>query len=322
MKDVIRNRQLSPLLVGLILSAYQKRIAGQLGIMPGAELLEAITSAEQHDIPFVLCDRDVRVTLSRAWRSAPVFKKLLLVSSLISSLFDTSTISEDTLRDMRQQNVLTALLDELGEVLPSLRRVLIDERDIYLAHYIRQAQGDRIVAVVGAAHIPGICRALIEPPSTALDRLNTVPPGSPWWPWLGWGIPVVILAALAMIGWQQGASVAGKNALFWILANSIPSALGAIGALAHPVTILAAFVVAPITSLTPVIGAGYVTALVQAYFRPPTVRELQRVADDVRSGKQWWHNRLLRVFLAFLLPGLGSMIGTWIGGYEILSNLF
>ena len=115
--------------------------------------------------------------------------------------------------------------------------------------------------------------------------------------------------------------MAGHNARFWILANGIPSALGAIGAWAHPLTVLAAFVAAPLTSLTPVIGAGYVTAFVQAYVRPPSVRELQNVSDDLRIPVQWWRNKLLRIFLAFLLPGLGSLIGTWIGGYEIFSNL-
>ena len=129
-------------------------------------------------------------------------------------------------------------------------------------------------------------------------------------------------AALLLLGWQKGAAVAGHNALFWILVNGIPSALGAIAAWAHPLTVIAAFVAAPLTSLTPVIGAGYVTAFIQAYLRPPSVRELQSVSDDVRVAGQWWRNKLLRIFLAFILPGIGSMIGTWIGGYEIVSNLF
>ncbi len=322
LKEVIRKRQLSPLMAGLILSSYQKKLGGQLGVMPGTELLEATKVAQQHNIPMVLCDRDVRVTLGRAWRSTPLFKKLLLMASLLQSMFETETISEEVLRDLRQQDVLSVMLEELGEALPTLRQALIDERDVFMAEKIRQAEGNRIVVVVGAAHVSGISRRLQEGHPTSLDELNTIPSVWPVWKWLSWGIPAVIVAALGYIGWQKGAAAAGQNALFWFLANGIPCALGAIAAFAHPVTVIVAFLAAPFTSLTPVIGAGYVTALVQAYLRPPVVRELQTVADDVRSLKSWWQNRLLRIFLTFILPGIGSMIGTWIGGYEILSNLF
>jgi pheromone shutdown-related protein TraB len=322
LREVIRKRQLGPLLVGLVLAAYQKKLGAQLGAMPGMELLEATKIAQQCGIPFTLCDRDIRVTLSRAWRPTPFFKKLLLVSALLRSVFEATTISEEVLRDLRQQDVLSAMLQELEDILPTLRQVLIDERDLYLAQKMRQATGNRIVAVVGAAHVKGICRALLERRYANLDRLNTLPSSSPLWHWLRWGIPAVIVASIAFIGWQKGVTVAGHNALYWTLANGIPSALGAVGALAHPLTILAAFLAAPVTSLTPVIGAGYVTALVQAYLQPPRVRELQSVADDVRFLKRWWQNRLLRIFLAFLLPSFGSMLGTWIGGYEILSHLF
>jgi pheromone shutdown protein TraB len=214
------------------------------------------------------------------------------------------------------------MLEEFSESLPTLRQVLIDERDIYMTEKIRQAEGDRVVVVVGAAHVPGMTRLLSQQPIPTPDDFTTIPPPSAIWKWVQWGVPVTILAAIVYIGWQQGAAAAGSNARFWFFANGIPSALGAVAALAHPVTILVAFVAAPFTSLTPLIGAGYVTALSQAYFRPPVVRELQTVADDVRSLKGWWRNRLLRIFLAFILPGIGSMIGTWLGGYEIFSNLF
>jgi pheromone shutdown-related protein TraB len=322
LKALIRQRQLSPLLVNLILAAYQQKLGGQLGVAPGAELLEAVRTAQAHDISFVLCDRDVRITLTRAWRLTPLPKKLLLAASLLGSIFDRTTISEDMLRQLRQQDALSALLQELGEALPTLRAVLVDERDLYMAHQLRQVEGQRVVAVMGAAHVEGIRRALLERRYVDLERLTAVPPPSVLWRWARWLVPAVILGALAAIGWQKGMDVMGHNMLFWVLANGIPSAAGALVALAHPLTVLAAFLAAPFTSLTPVIGAGYVTAFVQAYVQPPTVRELQHVSDDVRFPRQWWQNKLLRIFLAFLLPSLGSLIGTWIGGYEILSNLF
>ena len=133
---------------------------------------------------------------------------------------------------------------------------------------------------------------------------------------------MLIIGSLIAIGIQKGSSAAGANLLYWILANGIPSAIGAMLAWAHPVTIASAFAAAPVTSLTPVIGAGYVTAFVQVLVRPPVVREFETVAEDMSTLSGWWKNKLLRVFLAFLLPGFGSMIGTWIGGVEIISNLF
>jgi pheromone shutdown-related protein TraB len=322
LKEVIRRKQLSPLIVNIVLSSYQKRLGGQLGVMPGTEMLEAAKIAQALDIPIALCDRDVRVTLGRAWRSTPLLKRFLLLSTLLTSVFDRTTISEEMLRDIRQKDVLTEMLRELGELMPTLRTVLIDERDLYLAHHIRSAVGKRIVAVLGAAHIPGVQKHLEEGRRIDLEPLNTIPPVSPCWRLVGWGIPALIMVALFLIGWQKGASEAGENIVFWVLANGIPSAIGAAAALAHPLTILTAFVAAPLTSLTPVIGAGYVTAFVQAYLCPPSVRELHSVADDIRITQQWWRNRVLRIFLAFILPGIGSMIGTWIGGVEIFSNLF
>jgi pheromone shutdown-related protein TraB len=322
LKEVIRRQQLSPLIVNIVLSSYQKRLGGQLGVMPGAEMLEAIKIANDLDIPMALCDRDVRVTLGRAWRSTPWLKRFLLLSTLLASIFDRTTISEEMLRDIRQKDVLSEMLRELGELMPTLRAVLIDERDLYLAHHIRSAMGKCIVAVLGAAHIPGVKGHLEANQAIDLEPLNTIPPVSPLWRVVGWGIPALIVAALLVIGWQKGMDVAGENLVFWILVNGIPSAIGAAVALAHPLTILTAFVAAPITSLTPVIGAGYVTAFVQAYLCPPSVRELHRVSDDIRITQQWWRNRLLRIFLAFILPGIGSLIGTWIGGVEIFSTLF
>jgi pheromone shutdown-related protein TraB len=321
LREIIRRHQLSTLLVNLVLTAYQKKLGGQLGVLPGTELLEATRVAQEQGIPFALCDRDVRVTLRRAWGLTPWFKKLWLTSSLLASMFDTSQISEDVLRDMRQQDVLSALLQELGTALPTMRQVLIDERDLYLTQKIRATPGQRLVAVVGAAHVQGISRLLPTAPDTSLESLEVIPPASPLWQWFGWGIPATILVSLLCIGLYQGVSVAGQNLLYWILANGIPSAIGALCALAHPATVLTAFVAAPITTLSPAIGVGHVTALVQAYLQPPVVREFQSVADDIRSLKKWWQNRLLRVFLAFLLPSLGAMLGVWIGGYKIISTL-
>jgi len=226
---------------------------------------------------------------------------------------------------MLKGDVLSELMKELGSAMPSLKKTLIDERDLFLTEKMRQSPvgGEkRIVAVVGAGHLAGIEKALTEEHVVDLEEIDRIPPISPLWKWIGWGVPVAILGSIAYIGWSKGPAAAGDNVMYWVLANGIPCALGAVAALAHPLTVLAAFVSAPITSLTPVIGAAYVTAFVQAYVRPPVVKEFQTVGEDVATLRKWWENKLLRVFLAFLLPGLGSMLGSVVGGVEIFRNLF
>ncbi|MYG40922.1 MAG: TraB/GumN family protein [Nitrospira sp. SB0677_bin_15] len=322
LKEVIRKKQLSTMLVNVLLASYQKRLGDQLGVLPGTEMLEAINVAKKFGIPIALCDRDVRVTMRRAWRSTPFFKKSMLVSSLIVGIFDTKPVSEESLQELRKQDVLSEMMQELGREVPTLKTVLIDERDRYLAEKTLRAEGKTIVSVVGAGHVEGIKTILQGKRQADLDSLDVIPPTSPAWKWIGWAIPAIIVGSIALIGYQKGAAAAGDNALFWIVANGVPSGLGALLAWAHPFTIIVAVAGAPFTSLTPVIGVGYVTAFVQAYMQPPIVREIQTVAEDVINPWRWWQSRMLRVFLAFLFPTVGSVIGTWVGGTRIVSNLF
>jgi pheromone shutdown-related protein TraB len=322
LKKIIQKKQLSTLLFNLILASYQKKLGNQLGVLPGAELLVAVRTAEENRISIALCDRDVRVTLRRAWHATSFFKKSYLMASLFAGLFDRTEITEEKLNELKKTDLLSELMMELGKALPELKRVLIDERDTFLSERIKKAEGKRIVAVVGAGHIVGIKKALPEDRNAQMEEINTIPPVSSIWKVLGWSVPAIIFASLGVIALQKGYEIAGENIIYWILANGIPSSIGAMVALAHPFTIVSAFAAAPVTSLTPVIGAGYVTALVQVLVRPPVVREFETVLEDMSTLTGWWKNKLLKVFLAFLLPGLGSMIGSWIGGYEIISNLF
>lgn len=322
LKEIIRKQQLSTLMVNLVLASFQKRLGDKLGVLPGMEMLEAIRIAEKHNVPVILGDRDVRVTMRRAWRNTPFWRKSLLVSSLMLSIFDTTEVSEDEIRNLKKQDVLSEMMKDLGKEVPTLKVALIDERDRYLAKKIVEAPGKRTVAVVGAGHVAGIRKTIEQQVPVDLEELNYIPPVSPIWKMVGWSIPLLIVGSIAWIGWQKGADAAGDNALFWILANGIPSGIGGILAMAHPLTILTAFASAPFTSLTPVIGVGYVTAFVQAYLQPPIVKDFQTVAEDIAIPGRWWKSRLLRVFLAFLLPTIGSIIGTWVGGTRIVSNLF
>ena len=321
LREIIRQQQLTTLLMNLLLSSYQKRLGGRLGVTPGSELMEASRIAGELGIPISLCDRDIRVTLRRAWHSLSWYRKIALSSSMLASAFDTTELSEEDLREIRQKDVLNELMSELGESMPTLKHALIDERDSYLAQKIRESEGNRIVAVVGAGHVAGMREALETRRPIDLAEIDVIPPVSPLLKWIGWGIPALILSALIAIGLTKGIDEAGDNAIYWFIANSVPTAIGAIIALGHPLTILLGGLAAPFTSLTPVIGAGYVAAFVQTWFAPPLVREFQNVGDDIAQLGMWWRSRLLRIFLVFLLTTLGSLLGTFTGGIEIFRNL-
>ncbi|MGD9948704.1 MAG: TraB/GumN family protein [Desulfobulbus sp.] len=321
LKQVIKTRQLATLLVNLVLATYQKKLGGQLGIMPGTELLTAAQTAQRFNIPIALCDREVRVTLRRAWRATSFWKKGYLLATLVTSLFDRTELDEEKLSEMRSKDVLSELIKELGAALPQTKAVLIDERDIFMAEKIKQTQGSRLVAVVGAGHMEGIKQVLHNDNRHRMDEINTVMPGSRMGKILGWTIPVLIIAALFSIGLRHGWHELSANALYWVLANGIPTSIGAVLALAHPLTVFSAFAASPITSLTPLIGAGYVCAFVQVMANPPVVKEFEQVSGDITSVKGWWQNKLLRIFLVFFLTTLGSAIGTWVGGYKLFSSL-
>lgn len=321
LREVLKNKQLATLILNLILGSYQRRLGMQLGVTPGSELMEAARAAEDHDIPISLCDRDVRITLRRAWQSLGWRQRLRLVAELAASLFEDTAVSEEELARIREQDVVTEVMNELGRLMPDLKRVLIDERDAYLAHEILETEGDRIVAVVGAGHVEGMKGRLLRDERTDLDAICEIPESSGLLKVIGWAIPFVIVASIAAIGWTQGAAAAGENAMIWFLANSIPAGLGAILALAHPATILAAAISAPFTSLSPLIGAGYVASFAQLWAAPPRVADFGTVGDDLSDPKRWWQSRLMRIFLVFIFTTVGSLIGTYAGGFEVLSNL-
>ncbi len=319
--QVLRKGQAPFLLANLVLSAFQKRMGLQTGVKPGAELAAAAETAEDLEKQVCLVDREIRTTLLRAWRTASLWKKFNLLASLLASMFDSREIDEEELARLRQSDTLTAMLDEMAEFLPSVKRILVDERDTYMADLIRKAPGDKVMAVVGAAHIPGITRQINQEisPETIAD-ISTIPPKSSFSKIVPWMIPAVVVL-LFVVGFLSGnTDKMADAAIAWILANGLLSALGALIALGHPLTILSAFVAAPLTSLNPTIGAGFVTGLVQASLVQPQVRDLEKVGEDISSTSGWWRNRLTRVLLVFLLSSLGSAIGTLVA-FGWLKNL-
>ena len=320
-REVLRRRQLPALLVNLLLAGYQRRIGDELGVVPGSELLAAVEGAEAREIPVSLVDRDLGITLRRASRAMSWWTRAQLGASLLASLFERPELGEDELREMRRSDALNQVLGELGDAFPGLKRVIIDERDRYLCEGIRRAPGAKILAVVGAGHVAGIEALLRSAETVDREALEALPERRVGLRWLGWAIPLAILAVLGWIAVDQGREAAAAGARYWFLANAIPAALGAALALGHPGTCASAFFAAPFTSLTPVIGAGYVSAFVQSWLRPPRVRELASAVEEATQARAWWRNRLLRILLVFVLTTLGSLLGSALGATELLSRV-
>jgi len=312
LRQIIRNRQLAPLLANLILASYQRKLGGQLGVLPGAELLAATRVADERGIPVALCDRDIRITLRRAWASTSLWKKAQLLSLLGVSLFERPKLDEEELRRIRDKDVLSELISEMGEAMPSIKKALIDERDVYLSQKIKAAGGRKIVAILGAGHVPGILTEIEkDTPLAPLEQL----PRRPFWPQLlKWGIPAAIIALLAYGFFTGDAERSWESIWIWVLVNGSLSALGALLALGHPVTILTAFLAAPLTSLNPMIAAGWVSGLAQAVVKKPTVEDLENLPDAISTVKGFWLNPVSRILLVVVLSNLGSTLGTFIGG--------
>jgi pheromone shutdown-related protein TraB len=307
---VIKEKKSFLLLSNLLLASFQKRIADKFDIVPGAEMIRAIDAGEAVGADIHLADRNIRVTLAKTWRAMGLWGKIKLLFQLILSMGDIGDISEEDIEKMKQEDVLESLLADVGKSLPVLKDILIDERDQYLTYKIRTAPGKKIVAVVGAGHVPGIKKyweAKID-----IDRLNQIPPKGKLSGVLKWIIPLGILVLLVW-GFYHGGAHAGTNMItWWVMANGILAGLGAVIALAHPLTILSSILAAPLTSLNPMIAAGWVSGLVEAFSRKPKVRDFENLPNDILSIKGFWKNKITRILLVVVFTNIGSSIGTFV----------
>lgn len=307
---VIKEKKAFLLLSNLLLAHFQKKIGQKLGIKPGEEMMRAIRSAEKVNAQVHLADRDIRTTLSRTWRLMRFWTKMKLAAQLIVSVGDTDKIEQEDIEKMKNEDVLETLLSEIGETLPEVRHILIDERDQYLAHKIRSAPGKKIVAVVGAGHVPGIQKRWLEP--VDVDALEEIPPRGRLVDFIKWGIPCLIVALIISGFFIAGPDASANMIKWWVLANAVFAGLGALAVLPHPVTVLSAIVAAPITSLNPMIAAGWVSGLVEAFLRKPKVRDFEELPEDISSMKGFWKNKITRILLLVAFTNLGSILGTFV----------
>lgn len=320
--DIIKRKQTTFLIARLALTAFQKRMSSYTGVKPGAEMMAAIDVAKEREIPVVLADRDIRTTLIRAWRTTPFWRRSQIAAMLVLGLTERSEVNEDELEKLREERNISNALDEMGSVLPEVKSVLVDERDLFMANEFSNAPGKKIVAVVGAAHKPGIMRHLqagFAP--EAVHATTIIPPKTLLSKALPWIIPLIVVV-LFVLGFIYGDHDKLKEAaVAWVVVNATLAGIGAIFALAHPLTILVAAIAAPITSLNPTIGVGMVAGLMQTIMAAPTMRDMEHVAEDIADWKGYWKNRLTRVLMVFVFTNLGSSLGTFLA-FKWLSDLF
>ncbi len=316
---VIKDKKATLLLMNLAISSFQKRMAKQLGIQAGQEMIQGIESADEMGAELVLADRNIQVTFSRIWGNLGMGGRAKLLTQISLSIFSNEKISEEELEKLKTQDMLNSILQDFSDNFPRLKKPLIDERDQYLSQKIKNAPGKKIVAVLGAAHIPGIKEEIHK--EHDLKKLTAKPPKSKVPKIIGWSIPVVILAIIAYTFYTNPAA-GTQQTISWILWNGSFSALGAAAALGHPLAVLTAFVAAPITSLNPLLAAGWFAGVVQAYFRRPNVSDFETLSDDVTSVKGFWDNKVTRILLIVVLANLGSSLGTVIGGADVLRLFF
>ena len=241
-----------------------------------------------------------------------------MLGGLFASIFDKTEVSEEDLAKIKEQDALSAMMQDFGKSFPEVKQVLIDERDQFLASKIKNAPGKKIVAVVGAGHMNGIAKIIEEDRELPSEEsISVIPKSAPIWKIIGWAIPVAIIASIIAVGVHAGFEKAGELSLQWAMLTGGGAMLGTVIAGGHPVTILVALVAAPFTGLTPLIGVGFFTALTQVYMRPPRVSEMETLADDIWQVRRWWKNRVTRVILCFLCPGIPAIIGKILAIFKI-----
>jgi len=307
---VIKEKKAFLLLSNLILAYFQKKIGYKLGTKPGEEMMRAIEVAGGVGAHVHLADRDIRTTLARTWRLMGLWTKIKLLAQIIISSGGLESITEEQVEEMKKKDVLESLLSEIGEELPEVKHILIDERDQYLTYKIRTAPGKKIVAVVGAGHVPGIQHYWNLP--IDIGPLNHVPPRSKIISALKWLIPFLILALFVLGFFYAGTATTANMLKWWILANSVLAGLGAALAFAHPLTIFSAVVSAPLTSLNPMIAAGWVSGFVEAFVGKPKVKDFERLPEDISSLRGFWRNKITRILLVVVFTNIGSSLGTFV----------
>jgi len=324
---VLREGKAGLVMANLALSAYQRRIADQFGIEPGAEMRAAAVAAKEHNLPLQLVDRDLATTLRRSYASVPWYKRMYLMAGLALGMVSSDEIDEESIEKLKEGDILESTFTEFAEHSPQLYEALISERDRYMAARLREenagAEGRKVLVVIGAGHMKGMAAHLQDDQAAPVEEraeLETLPPRSRWPRLIPWAIMLLVLTGF-YIGFSRSPELGWQLVFIWVAINGGLAALGALIARGHPLTVLSAFVAAPVTSLNPTIAAGMVTGLIESWLRKPRVSDLENLRFDITTLSGWFRNPATRILLVFFLSNLGSAVGTWVAGFRIFGAL-
>lgn len=316
--DIIKQKKVTLLIANLILSSYQKNIAKKLKTKPGQEMIEGMKASEEFGINLVLADRSIQTTFMRIWRKMGFFERIKLFFSLMS-IDDDEDVSEEDLQKLIERDNLELAIEDMGKDYPQIAATLLHERDKYLAYNIKNASGDKVIAILGAAHTPGVEEEVFKEQN--IEELNKIPPKSLAGKVLPWLIPILIVVLIGL-GFKQSMNTGMAQIKSWFLFNSVLAALLTALCLPHPLSVLTAFVAAPFTSINPMLACGWFAGLVEASLKKPTVEDVNNIPEDIFSIKAWIHNKFLKALLVVILANIGSSIGTIIAGSKIIQSLF
>lgn len=316
--DIIKQKKVTLLIANLILSSYQKNIAKKLKTKPGQEMIEGMKASEEFGINLVLADRSIQTTFMRIWRKMGFFERIKLFFSLMS-IDDDEDVSEEDLQKLIERDNLELAIEDMGKDYPQIAATLLHERDKYLAYNIKNAPGDKVIAILGAAHTPGVEEEVFKEQN--IEELNKIPPKSLAGKVIPWLIPILIVVLIGL-GFKQSMNTGMAQIKSWFLFNSVLAALLTALCLPHPLSVLTAFVAAPFTSINPMLACGWFAGLVEASLKKPTVEDVNNIPEDIFSIKAWIHNKFLKALLVVILANIGSSIGTIIAGSKIIQSLF
>ncbi len=315
-------------LMQLMLTNFQRKIGDELDVKPGSEMLEALNIAREKNIRVELVDRDIKVSLKRAFNRTSIMEKLKLIYGMMSGMFEEGEDTKELMEQLKDKDIVTKMIEDLGEEIPSFKEVLLDERDRYIADKIMNIEGGKIVAVLGAGHIEGI-RDIIESEQgkasdervKEIEELDDVPESRSMWKTIGYLIPALIILLVAVGFFIKGEAFVMESVWKWILINGCLSALGALIAGGHILSILTAFIAAPITSLSPLLAAGWFAGLVEAKMRKPRVKDFEGLLK-LETMRDYWGNGVTRILLVIAFANLGSIAGTYIAGLSIFADIY
>jgi pheromone shutdown-related protein TraB len=328
---VIRQGKAGMVAASLVLSTFQKRLADQYGIEPGAEMKAAMDGAEQRNLPLWLIDREVGTTLKRAWNSVGFWQRFSLLGGMLASVFERETIDEKEIEKLKKGDMLESAFSEFASESAPLYRSLIAERDAFMSARLRAEAGSsitvnpcKVLVVIGAGHLKGMCENLRvqqgDPSETVADLART-PPKARWPKWLALALVLAVFGAIAY-AFHRNTALGAQALRDWVLYTGGFAALGALVARAHPLSILAAFIAAPIKPFRPGIPAGGISAMAEAWVRRPRVADFETLRDDIVHWSGWWKNRVARTLLNFFLVSLGTVIGEYAAGIHIIKSIF